>query len=294
MRSLIIVGIVAGILSGLPPVHASPGDILYVQREPAELRRAPDPETPLILRLERGSRVMEFERRGAWVRVAPFGAVGVEGWVRIDLVVPVDPARPAARLSLGAMPLGPGAAQRDEGRGGEARRVPLRLEVTGTPGLKFVGDCHEAGARAGSRRSTLEGHVPSRFAFRGPAISCQVRKQDFHGRLRVALRRNGDLIARAETAAAFNYVRVRSAGPWGPARGVRGSIRIPRSTIVPETAGQTVPPLLGTGPQPLTGVPRPLFPGGSVPPLRGRTVPPLRGRTVPPLRGRTVPPLTSP
>lgn len=275
MRPLIIVGIVAGILSGIPPVHGSPGDVLYVQRESAELRRAPDPETPLILRLERGSRVMEFERRGEWVRVVPFGTVGVEGWVRIDLVVPVDPARPAARISRGAMPLGPGAAQRDEGHDGDARSAPLRLVVGGTPGLKFAGECDEAGAWAGSRRSTLEGYVPSRFAFRGPALSCLVRKQDFHGRLRVELRRNGDLIARAETAAAFNHVRVRSVGPWGPARGIRGAIRTPRLTIAPEAAGQTVPPLSGTGPEPLTGVPGSLAPGGSVPPLSGRTVPPL-------------------
>ena len=67
--------------------------------------------------------------------------------------------------------------------------------------------------------------------------------------------------ARAETRAAFNHVRVQSAGPWGAAAGVRGHLRVRQFEIAPEARGRIVPPLSGT----------------IVPPLTGPMIPPLTG-----------------
>jgi hypothetical protein len=50
-----------------------------------------------------------------------------------------------------------------------------------------------------------------------------VRKQDAFGRLSVTLSGASGKIARAVTRAPFNWVRVRSDGPWGEAKADRGA-----------------------------------------------------------------------
>ncbi len=62
--------------------------------------------------------------------------------------------------------------------------------------------------------------------------------------------------ARAETRAAFNHVRVQSAGPWGAAAGLRGAIATRKLTVSSEARGRFVPPLTGPMTPPLTGGPR--------------------------------------
>jgi hypothetical protein len=66
--------------AGIAP--ATPGDILLVEADEAFLRAAPQANAREILRLRAGHRLIEFERRGAWIRVGVFDAVGKVGWVR--------------------------------------------------------------------------------------------------------------------------------------------------------------------------------------------------------------------
>ncbi|MCH8154775.1 MAG: hypothetical protein IH786_05855 [Proteobacteria bacterium] len=260
--------------------------MFYVEVGGAELHAAPEAGAPVVLRLDSGRKLIEFERRGVWLRVGIFGAVGREAWIHGSRVAPRPPDRRAS--SPPALARGPGAAvptvpaPRSK-TGGAAR---FRLQVSGTPAMKFAGECDLVGADGRSRRRTFAGLVPGRFDFSASALRCRVRKRDARGRLRVELTRDGGLIARAETRAAFNHVRVQSAGPWGAAAGVRGQVRVRQIEIAPEARGRIVPPLTGRIVPPLTG--------RIVPPLRGRTTPPLSGTIVPPLTGPMTPPLTGP
>ena len=250
---------------------ATPGDVLYVEARGAELRAAPEPAAPVVARLADGHKLIEFERRGAWLRVGVFGAIGLVGWVREDRIVGRPLEQRGARLP--EVIRGPGAAVPDAPAPPRDTKgdVRFRLSVSGTPAMKFVGECDLVDAGGRSRRRDFAGLVPRRFDFTASAISCLVRKRDFRGRLRVALRRERALIARAETAAALNYVRVRSVGPWGAAGGWRGHVRLRQFEIAPKARGRIVPPL--TGPM--------------VPPLTGPMVPPLSGTITPPLTGGT-------
>ena len=73
------------------PVSATPGEIHVVKVAVANLRAGPGTGTKVIERLRRGHRVMEFERRGDWLRVQRMGTVGREGWLHGALVGP-EPA----------------------------------------------------------------------------------------------------------------------------------------------------------------------------------------------------------
>ena len=263
-----------------PRALATPGDVLYVEAGGAELRTAPEAAAPVVLRLDPGRKLIEFERRGVWIRVGIFGTIGREAWIHGSRVAPRPPGRRAP--SPPALARGPGAAAptvpapRGE-RGGEGRGAArFRLQVSGTPAMKFAGECDLVGADGRPRRRAFAGLVPGRFDFAASALRCRVRKRDARGRLWVELTRDGGLIARAETRAAFNHVRVQSAGPWGAAAGVRGAIPTRRLTVSPEARGRIVPPLTGR----------------IVPPLTGRTTPALSGTIVPPLTGPMTPPLT--
>ncbi len=68
------------------PVSATPGEIHVVKAAVANLRAGPGTGTKVIERLTRGQRVMEFERRGDWLRVQRMGTVGREGWLHGALI----------------------------------------------------------------------------------------------------------------------------------------------------------------------------------------------------------------
>lgn len=83
----VALALAAGLLAA-GPARATPGQIHLVDRAAVNLRAGPGTETEIIGRLRRGDRVMEFERRGDWVRVRPMGRVGREGWVHGELLAP--------------------------------------------------------------------------------------------------------------------------------------------------------------------------------------------------------------
>ncbi|TDI63739.1 MAG: SH3 domain-containing protein [Alphaproteobacteria bacterium] len=77
-------------------VFATPGQIHVVDHATVNLRAGPSTKARVIGRLKRGDRVMEFERRGRWLRVQQMGKLAPEGWVHGALVVP-EPRPTAAR-----------------------------------------------------------------------------------------------------------------------------------------------------------------------------------------------------
>ena len=119
-------------------------------------------------------------------------------------------------------------------------------------------DCQSVTPAGKRGHIEFESPTPKSFTVDGEALSCIVQKRDARGRLKVALLRDSSLIASAETAAPFNYVRVRSDGPWGEAKGTRGAVPIPllrrksaRQSTVPSLSSPTIPPLRGTAVPPL-------------------------------------------
>lgn len=244
---------------GARPAAATSGDVLYVLDPDIALRTAPRPDAAVKGVMRRGQKVMEFARQGEWTRVAVFGAVGLEGWL------PTAALGRSLEAESAAPPGGPSeseASGAEPRAAGEAAVAPPRfhLAVNGSPGLSFSGECRLVGEGAASEERALHGLVPARYRFAAAAVRCILRKRDAFGRLRVTLYRDGAAVARAETAAPYNHVRVRSAGPWGEAAASRGAIPVPQITL-PEGQGSLVPPLRGP----------------IVPPLRGPIVPPLSG-----------------
>ncbi len=241
---------------GAAPARATPGDILYVEADDTALRGAPEAAAPVVLRLEAGHKLIEFERRGDWVRVGVFGAVGKVGWLRRDLAA--RRKAESAGLDLPEIARGTGAAQPIPSAPAppasvEAPTPSFRLALSGSPALRYAGECDRIGADGRSRRRKLAGLVPTAIEFRATALRCRIRKQDFRGRLRAVLSRGGVTVATAETTAPFNHVEVRSAGPWGRAAGLRGrGIVTHPLTIAPEARGRILPPLTGPIVPPLT------------------------------------------
>ena len=221
MRTLLPCLIVAALtLVAATAAQATPGAVLVTRAEGAPLRADAGPTATLLRRLERGQRLLEFRRRGVWVEVAVFGLVGVRGWLRSDDLVAeqASPATPAAPPPLA------GPAE-------EAAVASFVLDIAGTPALAFRASCRVVAAAGTQHTTEVAGLVPQRFAMEAEAVSCRVQKRDVSGRLRVSLSGGTTLLAAAETRAAFNWVRVRSDGPWGVAGGLRGSVGL----VLPRT-----------------------------------------------------------
>lgn len=63
---------------------ASPGQRYDVRKDGTKVYQAPRADAPVVTRLNKGDRVIEWRRQGAWVNVSQMGTVGKDGWVRIS------------------------------------------------------------------------------------------------------------------------------------------------------------------------------------------------------------------
>lgn len=80
------------VIIGAPATpDATPGQILYVKSEIANLREAPSRKARIVKRLRRGHKVIEFARRRGWVRVGMFDTSGRDGWIHGALLGPELP-----------------------------------------------------------------------------------------------------------------------------------------------------------------------------------------------------------
>ena len=205
------------ILLGAPATpDATPGQILYVKGEIANVRKAPSRKARIVKRLRRGHKVIEFERRRRWVRVGMFDTSGRIGWIHGALLGPELP---------GGRPPPPPAPTR-QAKGPAPEKGPALhtfvVDVSGLPTLKIEARCRVVNKSGAIERGTFRGSVPARFHVIGRAASCTVRNRDMNGRMRVKLLVGNRVIAARQTRAAFRWIRVRSAGPWGKAGAFRG------------------------------------------------------------------------
>jgi hypothetical protein len=198
---------------------ATPGQILYVKSETANLRQAPNAKARIVMRLRRDHKVIEFERRRRWVRVGMFDTSGRVGWIHGALLGPEPPgSRPA--------PPAPASAAPEKGPAKRKQKDPALhtfvIDVSGLATLKIEGRCRVVKRSGAIERGTFRGSVPARFTVTGKAASCTVRNRDMDGRMRVRLLVGNRVIAARQTRAAYRWIRVRSAGPWGKAGASRG------------------------------------------------------------------------
>ena len=204
---------------------ATPGQILYVKSEIANVRKAPSRKARIVKRLRQGHKVIEFERRHRWVRVGMFDTSGRVGWIHGALLGPELP---------GSRPPPPPPAPTRQAKGPAPEKGPTKqkqkdpalhvfvVDVSGLPTLKFEGRCRVVNQSGAIESGTFRGSVPARFTVTGKAASCTVRNRDMAGRMRVRLLVENRVIAARQTRAAFRWIRVRSAGPWGRAGAFRG------------------------------------------------------------------------
>jgi hypothetical protein len=230
-----------------PLALAASGSLWSVGEAGSKLLSVPADDAPALAALGSGQRLIEFERNGPWLRVAVMGAVGLEGWVLAeDLEADSSLQRGGGPEASPEETLGeddPEPGRRD------VSDSHFRLSVEGSPALAFGVKCSLYGANGVVRTLRHDGFVPKRYGFRGTAIACLISKQDARGRLDARLSNQTGTLAKALTTAPFNFVRLRSAGPWGRARGTRGAIplvriqKTGRRRSVPHLPTPLVPPL---------------------------------------------------
>jgi hypothetical protein len=194
--------------------QATPGAVLVPRSDAVRLYHNPSTSSDVLQVLTRGHRLLEFRRRDGWIEVAVFRAVGLRGWLRSSEVVreraipDPPPPNPARQATLSE----------------ESPAYSFELFVAGTPALAFRASCRVVAGDTSEETLKFAGQVPHRATLAADAVSCTVTKTDSPGRLEVRLLRASRRLAAERTTAAFNWVRVRSDGPWGAAGSLRGSV----------------------------------------------------------------------
>jgi hypothetical protein len=201
------------LLAAVRPLGASPGAEFTVSGSGVALRAQPRETATALLTLTPEHLLVEFKRRGDWVRVGVYREVGAFGWVPADQLVPA-PRPPPAAVTPEPLPPVP-----------RPLIAPLLMEITGTPAVDIKGTCTLLGPPGGERRVKLVSQIPKSYSFKAAAVDCRIRKNDFFGRMRIRLYRDGALLAGRRINGPFNQIWIRSAGPWGGARAIlRGGL----------------------------------------------------------------------
>ena len=201
------------LLAAVRPLGASPGAEFTVSGSGVALRAQPRETATALLTLTPEHLLVEFKRRGDWVRVGVYREVGAFGWVPADQLVPAPRPVPVA---VTPEPLPPVP---------RPLIAPLLMEITGTPAVDIKGTCTLLGPPGSERRVKLVSQIPKSYSFKAAAVDCRMRKNDFFGRMRIRLYREGVLLAGRTINGPFNQIWIRSAGPWGGARAIlRGGL----------------------------------------------------------------------
>jgi hypothetical protein len=206
---------------------ASPGDQWIVGDDGATLFEEPGEGAASVGNLSGGQRVLEFNRQDGWVRIGVLGGARREGWLPLEELNTGE--------EFGDFPEPPAPKPQPE---------ILQLQISGTPGLELRLTC-DLVDKSGERKFERKVRVRTRrrLDFEVSALSCRLKKLDAFGRLEAAIIQNGRRIVDVRTAAAYNYIEVRSSGPWGKARAVRGNVAIVR-TATPAAKPKGMIPLL--------------------------------------------------
>ena len=183
---------------------AMPGDKLFAREDGVALRDTPRPDAAVAMRLERGRKLVELKRQGAWVKVGVYrigasgqatGFIGADGWVPGALVGPAVPGDGAGQgvVARGRSLPAPGAAR--SGAAGD------RLRAAAAPGAAtefvltfarpilatFRARCRIITPAGKIVRRNLGGPMPARYRIPARAVSCTAFSLP-SGRLSVTLK----------------------------------------------------------------------------------------------------------
>lgn len=67
-------------------VFATPGDILYVHGDVVNMREGPSTTSGIVLKLQKGHKLVEFQRKEKWVEVGADRTGGKSGWIHSSLI----------------------------------------------------------------------------------------------------------------------------------------------------------------------------------------------------------------
>ncbi|HSE77684.1 MAG TPA: hypothetical protein VLG66_06735 [Alphaproteobacteria bacterium] len=143
-----------------------------------------------------------------------------------------------------------------------AQPALFAIEMNGTPGMRYIGNCTFDGAPNGQTYVKFDGFVPDGLSIAAARISCAVQKFDSFGRLEVTLFHDDEPIAFAETSAPFNWVEVWSRG-YGEVPGARRGLT-PLFRVNPPPGSP--PPKPQPAPKARSPTPVPPFPNAQNPP----------------------------
>ena len=215
------------LLAAPRPLAASPGQEFTVRAAGVALRAQPDEAAEEVLVLTQDHLLVEFARQGDWVRVGVYREIGAFGWVPLEELVAVERPAPAA------LPPEPEPQPLLEWES-----PPFLMEITGTPAVEIKGTCTLLGPPGTERTVAIASLIPKSYRFKAAAVDCRIRKNDFVGRMRIRLTRDGALLAGRTINGPFNQIWIRSDGPWGPARAIlRGGLVVrerPKATPLPK------------------------------------------------------------
>ena len=80
------------------------------------------------------------------------------------------------------------------------------IRVSGTDGLPFNGGYSATSPDGNTILQSVEGTVPFEYSLRGSTISCEFKKQSEDGTLRVEILKNGNVLDKSETSAAYGIL----------------------------------------------------------------------------------------
>ena len=181
---------------------ATSGDILYIQGETASVHQDPSKSAPVLIQLNRGHKVMEIERQGAWVRIRMFHTIK-KGWVRSSFLAPRFPgettvASPQPKAEEGRVAVF--SAKLAVPRGVDVVEREILIEVTGPFLHAFNGECRIETVDGGTRLVKLGGRIPKTFLIKATNIDtymkCTFRKKlfDRHNKARVKIIVDGQVL----------------------------------------------------------------------------------------------------
>jgi SH3-like domain-containing protein len=218
---------------------AATADEVTVKKNGTPLTLAPTRDAPIEWKVNSGFPLVVVEERGGWVRVQSdrLPNEGQELWVRANQVAALDNGQSASSAATGAI----------------EKPIGYRIELTGTPGLKFKLECRTVRDGRFSFRPHYN-RLPQTYEYPGDPIACVVWKKQRYGVLEIGLVEiypsEERIIGHAATEDYPASIFARSRGPdyatsifprsrssWGPA------------AVVPATDNNFVlPPSASAGP----------------------------------------------
>ncbi len=80
--------------------YATPGARHIVQGNNTNIYKAPSNNAPIVMQLNQGDRVIEWQRQGSWVKISQMGVFGSEGWVESSRIALEPPIKKPIEIEL--------------------------------------------------------------------------------------------------------------------------------------------------------------------------------------------------